>query len=68
MRPRGVGVAGPQVDDGVPVDVDGEGRAHLGAGGEDRGEGLPYPLESGIAVSVNDTALIVTRERYHAGA
>jgi len=38
-----------RVDDGVPVDVDGERSAHLGAGGEDLGERISDPLESGLA-------------------
>ena len=40
----------------VPVDVDGQSRAHLGAGGDALGERIPDPLESWLAMSVNDRA------------
>src|SRR2546425_615824 len=59
--PRGVGVACPQVDDSVPVDVDGKGSAHLGTGGENFGEGVADPLECRLAMPGYDRITIVHR-------
>ena len=46
-------MAAPQVDDGAPVHVDGERRAHLGARGEDLGECFAERFEGWLAVSVH---------------
>ncbi len=57
----------PEVDDRVPVHADGDGGAHLGAGGEDPGERPSHGLEPGLAESVNDRAAGVALGRRHAG-
>src|SRR6266508_3895132 len=57
----------PQVDDRAPVDVDGEGSAHLGASGEDLGERLSHPLEAGLTEPLNGSAAIVPLDRRHGG-
>src|SRR2546426_12666260 len=48
--PRGVAVACPQVDDSVPVDVDGKGSAPPGTGGGNFGEGAADPPQSRVAM------------------
>jgi hypothetical protein len=60
-------VTHPQVDHRVLVDTDGEGGAHLGPGGEDLGERRSHPLESGLAESLDASAVIVPLDDRHAG-
>jgi hypothetical protein len=66
-RARGVGVAGPQIDDRLAPDVHGEGRAHLGARDEDLAERRPYALEPGRADAVHAAAEILPISRRHGG-
>jgi hypothetical protein len=46
-------VAAPEVDDGLALDVHGQGGADLGAGGEGLGEGLPERLEAARALPLD---------------
>jgi len=50
---RAVHRAGPEIDDGPPIERDGERGAELGGRGERRGEGLADALEAGIVVAVD---------------
>ena len=44
----------PDVDDGLAVDIDGDGRAHLLAVGDRLREGFGDLVESGVPVAVHD--------------
>ena len=58
-RPRRIGVAAPEIDDGPAVDVDRERRAHLEARHERLGKGVAHGLEGPVALSFHDRAAIV---------
>src|SRR5262245_20971919 len=60
-RPRRVGVAAPEIDDGPAVDVDGQRRAHLEARDERLGERVAHGLERSVTVAVHDRASLAHR-------